>query len=125
MDGILAISGFSERSGFRLDELAKVRLLAIRRRVFFRVLNRVERGLVYLVSKVTRSVRSRVLADALRSIVEKLLDAMESRVEQQMRRVGVPLAQEISRIAQGWGNKTALEWMKDPGFIRYLAIMTM
>lgn len=79
---ILAIAGPSERSGFRLDELARVRLLAIRRRVFFRVLNRVERGLVYLVSKVTKSVRSRVLVDALRSIVEKLLDAMESKVGQ-------------------------------------------
>lgn len=122
---ILAIAGPSERSGFRLDELARVRLLAIRRRVFFRVLNRVERGLVYLVSKVTKSVRSRVLVDALRSIVEKLLDAMESKVEQRMRHVGVPLAEKISRIAQGWGNRTAREWLKDPGFIRYLAIVTM
>lgn len=125
MGKFLAISGFGERSGFRLDELAKVRLLAVRRHVFFRVLNRVERGLVYLVSKVTKSVRSRVLADALRSIVEKLLDAMESKVEQHMRHVGVQLAEKISRIAQGWGNRTAHEWLKDSSFIRYLTIMTM
>jgi hypothetical protein len=50
---------------------------------------------------------------------------MESKVEQQMRRVGVPLAEKISRIAQKWGNRTAREWMKDADFIRYLAIMTM
>jgi hypothetical protein len=122
---ILAITRHTERFRFRLDELERVRLLAIRRRVFFRVLNRVERGMVYLVSRVTKSVRSRVLADALRSIMEKLLDAMESRVEQQMRSVGVPLAEKISRIAQGWGNRTAREWMRDAGFIRYLTIMTM
>jgi hypothetical protein len=122
---ILAIARPSERSGFKLDELAKVKLLAIRRRVFFRVLNRVERGLIYLVPKVTKCVRSRVLADALRSVMEKLLDAMESKVEQRMRHVGVPLAEKISRIAQGWGNRTAREWMRDPGFIRYLTIMTM
>jgi hypothetical protein len=63
-----------------------------------------------------------VLADALRSIVEKLLDAMESNVERQMRQIGVPMAKNISRIAQQWGNKNAREWANDPGFIRYLTI---
>lgn len=125
MGKILAIARPIERFEIRLDELAKVRLLAIRRHVFFRVLNRVERGMVYLASKVTKSVRSRVLADALRSIMEKLLDAMESKVEQQMRQVGVPLAKKISRIAQGWGNRNAQKWIEDPGFIQYLTIMTM
>jgi len=57
--------------------------------------------------------------------MEKLLDAMESRVEQQMRSVGVPLAEKISRIAQKWGNRTAREWMRDAGFIQYLTIMTL
>lgn len=121
----LAITRHTERFRFRLDELERVRLLAIRRRVFFRVLNRVERGLIWLAPRVTKCVRSRVLADALRSIMEKLLDAMESRVEQQMRSVGVPLAEKISRIAQKWGNRTAREWMRDAGFIQYLTIMTL
>jgi hypothetical protein len=74
---------------------------------------------------VTSNVRSTVLASALRSIVEKLLGAMESKVERRMKRIGVPLAQKISRIAQEWGNKTALEWANDPGFIQYLTITTM
>ena len=113
------------RSGFGLRDLAKLRLLALRRRVFFRVLNRVERGLIYLAPKVTDCVRSRVLSDALRSIVEKLLDAMESKVERRMRQIGAPLAQKISRIAQTWGNKTAHKWANDPGFIQYLTITRM
>lgn len=112
-------------SGFGLDELAKLRLLAIRQRVFFRVLNRAERGLIWLVPRVTKSVRSTVLANALRSIVEKLLEAMESKVERQVREIGVPLAQKVSRIAQSWGNRTASEWANDCGFIRYLTITTM
>jgi hypothetical protein len=113
------------RSTFGLRDLTRIRLLALRRRVFFRVLNRVERGLIYLAPKVTGCVRSRVLADALRSVVEKLLDAMESNVERRMRQIGVPLAQKISRIAQGWGNKKAHKWANDPGFIQYLTIATM
>jgi hypothetical protein len=112
-------------SGFGLEELAKLRLLAIRQRVFFRVLSRVERGLIWLVLRVTKSVRSTVLANALSSIVEKLLEAMESKVELWARQIGVPLAQKISRIAQSWGNRTASEWANDCGFIRYLSITTM
>jgi hypothetical protein len=104
------------RSGFGSHDLARIRLLALRRRVFFKVLNRVERGLIYLASKVTISVRSTVLANALCSIVEKLLDAMESKVDRQMRRIGVPLAQKISRIAQEWGNERAQELTNDAGF---------
>ena len=113
------------RSTFGLRDLTRIRLLALRRRVFFRVLNRVERGLIYLAPKVTDCVRSRVLSDALRSIVEKLLDAMESKVERRIRQIGAPLAQKISRIAQTWGNKTAHKWANDPGFIQYLTITRM
>lgn len=111
-----------ECSRLGLADLARIRLLALRRRVFFRVLNRVERGLIYLAPKVTSNVRSPLLANALRSIVKKLLDAMESKITQRMREVGVPLAEKISRIAQEWGNRTACEWANDPGFIQYLTI---
>ena len=78
-----------------------------------------------MVLRVTKSVRSTVLANALSSIVEKLLEAMESKVELWARQIGVPLAQKISRIAQSWGNRTASEWANDCGFIRYLSITTM
>jgi hypothetical protein len=119
MGEVLAIGKLSERG---LNDLAKIRLLALRRGVFFRVLSRVERALIYLAPKVTRNVRSAVLANALNSIARKLLDAMESKFKRQMRQVGVPLAKKISKIAWKWGNKTACEWANDPGFIQYLTI---
>jgi hypothetical protein len=65
-----------------------------------------------------------VLVDALNLIVEKLLDAMESGFTRQMRQIGVPLAEKISRIAQEWGNKTAHQWPNDSGFVEYLTITT-
>jgi hypothetical protein len=108
--------------GIGLVDLARIRLLALRRRVFFKVLDRVERGLVYLTLKVLRGVHSKMLADALRSIVKKLLEAMETKVKRQIRQIGVPLAQKISRIAQKWGNTAAREWANDPGFVQYLTI---
>jgi hypothetical protein len=119
---IVLLRRLVETGGTRLDVLARIRLLALRRRVFFRVLNRVERALFYLATKVISRVRSKVLANALNSIVEKLLDSMESTVGRQMKLIGVPLAEKISRIAQKWGNLSASEWAHDRGFIQYLAV---
>jgi len=34
-------------------------------------------------------------------------------------------AEEISRLAQKWGNKTAYKWAKETGFIRFITIMYM
>jgi hypothetical protein len=111
-----------ETDGISLDVLARIRLLALRRRVFFKVLNRVERALFYLATKVIIRVHSTVLANALNSIVKKLLDSMESTVSRQMKQIGVPLAEKISKIAQKWGNMSASEWAHDRGFIQYLAV---
>jgi len=78
-----------------------------------------------LTLKVTKKVRSSMLAGAIFSIVEKLAEALESKVTRMMRKVGFTLAEKISRIAQSWGNKNAREWTFDLGFIKYLTIMKM
>lgn len=122
---IIGCESFGELTGFGMDKLAKIRLVAVRRGVWFRVLNRVERGVIDLTLRVTRRIRSRILARVVYSIVKKLLEALESKVIQQMRQIGVPLAEKISLIAQKWGNKNAYEWAGDVGFIQYLTIMNM
>lgn len=119
------VEGSVELTRFKWDELARIRLMAIRRRVWFKVLSRLERGLIDLVLKVTKEVRSKVLAKAICSIVKKLLEALESKVAVLMRQIGAPLARELSRIARKWGNKGAHEWVNDFGFIQYLTIMKM
>ncbi|MGQ9552397.1 MAG: hypothetical protein ACUVUE_08230, partial [Candidatus Bathycorpusculaceae bacterium] len=106
-----------------LGRLAKLRLLAFRRGIWFRVLSRLDRSLLDLVLKVAKRVRSQKLASAVCSIVKKLEDALEGRVARWMREFGAPLAEELSRIAQGWGYSRACEWAEDSGFIRYLAVM--
>ena len=119
------VEGSVELTRFKWDELARIRLMAIRRRVWFKVLSRLERGLIDLALKVTKEVRSKVLAKAICSIVKKLLEALESEVTVLMRQIGAPLARELSRIARKWGNKSAHEWVDDFGFIQYLTIMKM
>ena len=107
------------------DELTKIKVRAIRRGVWFRVLSRVERASIDLTIKIVKKVRSLLLARVLASIVKKLLDAMESKVVRLMRKVGRSLAQKLSRIAQNWGNKSAAHWTADQGFTQYLTIMHM
>lgn len=116
---------FGRLTRLERDKLARIRLMAIRRGVWFKVLNRLERGLMDLTIKVTRKIRSKILASAIYSVTKKLLEALESKVRRQMRQIGIPLAEKIIRIAQKWGNKTAHEWAKDVGFIQYLTIMKM
>ena len=107
------------------NELAEIRAKAMRRGIWFRVLTRAERAQVDLTMKIVERIRSFILAKVVTSIVKKLLDAMESRVTRLMREVGQALARKLSRIAQNWGNKSAHQWIVDPGFVQYLAINYM
>ena len=120
---VVDIESYGKQSRLASDELARIRLMAIRRGVWFKVLSRLERGLVDLSLKVTREIRSKILVRAICSIVKKLLEALESKVKLLMHQMGVPLAKKISQIAQNWGNKTAHAWANDLGFIRYLTII--
>lgn len=105
--------------------LAHVRIRALRRGLWFKVLNRLERAGIDLTLKVVDKVRSSVLTKMLTSIVAKLSEALESRVARTMREVGCNLAYKISLIAQEWGNKSAAKWKADRGFVQYLAVMCL
>jgi hypothetical protein len=110
------------RSGFlKRAELFKLRLKAMRSGVWFRGLSRLDRVLVDLTIRVAGRVRSFVLARNILAVVRKLESVMESRFLRAVREVGLPLARKLSSIAQGWGNKTAEDWVSDKGFETYLA----
>jgi hypothetical protein len=103
-------------------ELTKMKVKAIRRGFWFKVLSRTERASIDLTIKVVERVRSLILARVLGAIIRKLLDAMESKVACVMKEVGHGLAEKLSRIAQNWGNKSAHHWKEDPNFVQYLAV---
>ena len=103
--------------------LAKIKTKAIRRGLWFKVLSKAERAYMQLLMKLVERVRSLLVAKVVASIMEKLLDAMESKVKRVMREVGRPLAHKLSRVALSWGNSSATQWAKDINFVQYLAIM--
>ena len=107
------------------NEIIKVKTRALRKGVWYRILTNVERAYIDLVIKVVERVRSRLLIGVLSSILRKLDAAMESQIWRLMRELGGKLASKMSQIAQNWGNKSAVQWTKDVGFVQYLTIIHM
>ena len=102
--------------------LAEAKKLALRRGVWFRLLNRVERGIIDLTVRYVDSIKSGVLAKVVAVIMEKMQSSMESIVDRLVRTVGLPLARKISDIAVSWGNRLASMWADDLAFARFLVV---
>lgn len=118
-----------KRCLFKKHELVTLRTKAFRRRVWYKTLKRIERGLVDSVIKVVDEIRSVLLAKVLTKIAEKLRAALESTFKRVFMRVraevGQPLAQKLSLLAQSWGNNQAYEWADDNQFIQYLTVTSI
>jgi hypothetical protein len=97
--------------------LAKLKRRAQRCKSWFSVLSWEQRRFVDAVIMVVETVRSPLLADLLKAIIKTLLEAMMKN--------GRSLAQKLSQIAQSWGNKSAVEWPLDRGFIQYLTVIDL
>lgn len=106
-------------------KLMSLKQRALRKRVWFKVLDRAERGIIDLSITVVKKVRSSTLKEMLMIISEKLMDAIESQVAKLIETIGRPLAQKIARLAFSWGNHGALRWAENPSFIKYLTVMEM
>jgi len=106
-----------------VEKLFKIKKFALRRGVWFKALNRIERGVLDLTMKYVDNVKSTKLAKVLTAIIQKLKQATESMVDRLMRTVGIALAQKSSSIAVGWGNVSAKSWASDLPFAAFLAVM--
>jgi hypothetical protein len=109
-------------SSISIGKLAEAKRTALRRGVWFRSLNRVERGIIDLTVRYVESIKSTKLAKVVTAIIEKLQMTMESTADKLVRTIGLPLAQKISKIAVGWGNKSASRWADDRSYARYLVL---
>ena len=99
--------------------------IALRRGVWYRVLNIVERGILDLTARYVAIIKSAKLAKIVSAILEKLKLASEGVVDRLVRTVGFSLAEKVSRIAQSWGNRIAVNWSKDADLARYLTVMKL
>ena len=92
---------------------------ALRKGVWFKALDNVERNIINLTAKVVDRVESALLGVTIVKILHKLLEPLKSSF---MRRTGLGIkrAAQISAQAQEWGNENAESWTKDEGFVRYM-----
>jgi hypothetical protein len=109
----------------RKEELAKIRRKALQRKIWYKILSKIERVQLDLTIRVVDRVRSAYLAKVLYGVVKKLLEALESPVKRLMREVGVKLACKISEVGRRLGCKSAWKWALDLGFIQFLTVVYM
>ncbi len=114
-----------DRARISLHRLAQMRTRAIRKGVWFEVLNRVERAQIELTVRVVKRIRSLLLTKVLTALMTKLLTAFESKVDRFAGKIGWNLARRLGLIAQSWGNVSAFLWKRERKFVRYLAVTHM
>src|SRR5438445_10648032 len=90
-----------DRSLLSKNSLLRLKTRALRNRVWFRVLSRIERGLLDLTMKWVDQVKSTKLAHMLGEILTKLLSALNRSMVRVSQR-GYGLARMISFWALSW-----------------------
>jgi len=105
--------------------LMNLKLKALRRGLWYKAINRLDRMLVDLTIKAGVSVHSSILAKELLEVIQKLCDAVESKLNYATRTVGFSLAEKLSILAQKWNYKAAMSWATDRSFARFLAILNL
>lgn len=130
--------------------LSKLKDEAVRRGLWGRVLSWNDRRYIdaLTMAHIGRTIRSPLVLRILAPIVKKLLKALGKILKTPLRIVGRAadeeairgtlslmgetahrmmrgVAEELSRIARGWGNRLARKWSEDAGFIKYLLMMNL
>jgi len=101
-----------------------LKLLALRRRVWFKALSRVERLIVELTVRVVRRVRSIQLAKALLNIADKLqnwINSMKTFKEIALE-AGLRMAKRMVKVAVKLNVEKAYEWLNDQAYVFYLGV---
>ncbi len=105
-----------------ISVLKRLRRKSLRIGVWFRALDRAERGLLDLTIRCVKEVRSEKLAMALVHVLSKLFPMVRSRFLNTVEGLGRPLAERLSDAACRWGNIDALKWRFDISFMRWLGL---
>jgi hypothetical protein len=104
-------------------QLTKLKFKAMRAGVWFKALPRIDRVLFDLTIKVAANVRSVTLAKSINTVVDKLEEFLQSKIQKSVKTIGRPLAEKLSLTAQSWGNASAKNWVTDLSFPFFLTIM--
>ena len=108
------------------DGLIRLKRKALRFHVWSKILDENSRKFCNLVTVDVDKIKSNFLKRVLAPIIKKILESMKGLggdLKLMLKSIGLNLAQKIVQIALNWKNFSAIRWMGDLGFIRYLTIM--
>lgn len=94
------------------DRLFTLRHQLIRRRLFHRALNNVERGIVHLVLKLDVKLTGNAIINAVKGIIEKARAWLRPSIYERAIAIGERLAEVNVNVALHWG-LDALSWLED------------
>ena len=94
---------------------------AIRGRVLYKVLNREDRGYLWLSMRFYDQVKSIDVGRILVKILAKLNQALKNPLTLTIEAYGIGQAYRLSRTAVEWGYTLAETWATHTGFIKHLA----
>ena len=97
----------------------------MRKRVWYRALDRLERGIFSLAAQLIDVVQSELLGVELVKILDKLSDAMKNGFVRCMEGFGVGKARMLAMQAVGFGYEAAASWASDEEFIRFFTFLKM
>ena len=103
------------------EVLIGIKTRGLRRRVWYRALDRMERGLVDLTIRWVDKVRSGRMTETLVRILAKLAQALETGMGKVLGK-GRVLAARASELAVKWGNVSAYSWRYEQGFCRAIGL---
>lgn len=104
------------------QDLQRIKSRALRAKVWFSALSKIERAIVDLTIKCVEKIRSNVLAGTISTIVAKILKYLEEDFMVAAERIGYDIAEMLCVLGERWGNKTCSTWKSDRCFIRFLGV---
>lgn len=104
------------------QDLERIKLRAVRTRLWYRILSKVERAIIDLTIKCTDKVRSNVLAATISTIISKILLSSKESFMTKAEKIGNEIAQKLGAIGERWGNASSCDWKRDKCFARFLGV---
>ena len=110
-------------SGNLIGTLTALRQRALRRGIWFQTLTVEDRILANLIQRHVKIVKNATLATVIARIMGKLLLAIRNYFLNRLDAIGRPIATAFAMKAYSYGNKAALDWLRDVNYIRYMGLM--
>ena len=105
------------------DFLLSVKRKALRRGVWFRALDGLDRSFINLTCTVLYKIKSVTMIRGIMDIVLKLREAMKGGFQRLTETLGVQRAWKAAENALRWGNMDASFWRDDLGFHMFHAMI--